>query len=166
MFRVIALLLIGCSFTLNTLSAYNLYTNREMTDHSRQYSLVRNYVIDNDTLKLVENDSLCWRIWGERITNGKRSVTIATMNPEIYKTYWLEEDTSAHQLTLHPFNQADTSSIQFTYFHANDINWRLEGVLGQKKIQVELQRVNPDTTVKLLKTKHVIITFDDESDSE
>jgi len=166
LFRIIAFLLLTCSLLTNTRSAYSLYARREMTDHSRQYSLVKNYILDNDTMKLFENDSLCWRIWSERITDGKRFVTIATMNPDTYKTYLLEQDTSKHNMILHPFNQHDTASINFLYSRINDVNWRLEGVFRQKKIQVELQRINPDTTVRLLKTKHTIITFDDESDSE
>jgi len=123
-------------------------------------------VVNNDTLKLIENDTVCWRIWSERVTGGKRFVAIATMKPGAYKTYMIEQDSSKHSLILHPFNQNDTTSLNFSYTDIDEINWCLDGTIKQKNIKVELQKINPDTTVNLLKTKRTIITFDDESDRE
>ncbi len=164
--KIMAMLLISSSFILNIKSAYNLYSKTESINNSRQYSLVKNYVVNNDTLKLIENDTVCWRIWSERVTGGKRFVTIAPMKPGVYKIYVIERDSSKHSLTLHPFNQNDTTSLNFSYTDIDQINWRLDGAIKQKNIKVELQKINPNTTVNLLKTKRTIIIFDDESDNE
>ena len=166
LFKIMAMLLISSSFIFNIRSAYNLYAKTESINNSRQYSLVKNYVVNNDTLKLIENDTVCWRIWSERVTGGKRFVAIATMKPGAYKTYMIEQDSSKHSLILHPFNQNDTTSLNFSYTDIDEINWCLDGTIKQKNIKVELQKINPDTTVNLLKTKRTIITFDDESDRE
>ena len=164
--KIIAILFISSSFILTTQSAYNRYAKTESINNSRRYSLVKNYVVNNDTLRLIENDTVCWRIWSERVTGGKRFVTIATMKPGMYKTYLVEQDSSKHSLALHPFNQIDTTSLNFTYTDIDKINWRLEGTFQQKNIKVELQKINPDTTMNLLKTKRTIITFDDESNHQ
>jgi len=39
----------------------------------------------------------------------------------------------------------------------------LERVVNQKEVKVDLQKIDPDTLVNLLKTKRTIITFNDES---
>jgi len=166
LFKIIAILLISSSFTLNIQSAYNRYSKTESIDNSRQYSLVKNYLVNNDTLRLIENDTVCWRVWSERVTGGKRFVTIATMKSGVYKTYVIERDSSKHSLTLHPFNQNDTTSLNFGYADIDKINWRLDGTIKQKNIKVELQKIKPDTAMNLLKTKRIVITFDDESDQE
>ncbi|MDP4261759.1 MAG: hypothetical protein Q8941_04450 [Bacteroidota bacterium] len=164
--KTLALLFIGTSFTLNILFAYNRYTKTENINRSREYSLVKNYIVNSDTLKLIENDTLCWRFWSERVADGKRFVTIATMKPGLYKTYAIERDTLKRTLSLHPFSGNDTASLNFSYRDINKINWCLSGTSGQKNIKVELERINPDTIMNLLKTKRTIIVFDDESDSE
>ena len=165
-FKIVAILFIGTSFILTLQSAYSRYTRTEGINHSRQYSLVKNYVVGGDTLKLIENDSLCWRVWSERVVDGKRYVSISTMNPNAYKTYTFERDSSKRLLTLHPFHQKDTASLSFSYTGINKIDWRLDGTVNQKQVAVELQRVNPDTMMNLLKTRRTIIIFDDESDQE
>ena len=165
--KIIGIILISSSFIANARFAYSIYAKREDTNHSRKYSLVKNYMVNNDTLRLIENDTICWRFWSERVTDGKRFVTIGTMKPGITQTYIIEEDNVNHHLTLHPFNHGDTSSLNFNY--TEDINkndWCLEGVIKQKQIKVELQRINPDTIMNLLKTKRTIITFDDESNNQ
>jgi hypothetical protein len=164
--KIIAILFIGYSFIANTRFAYNLYEKRERANQSRKYSLVTNHVVNNDTLRFVINDTACWRIWSERVIDGKRFVTIATMKPGVASTYMIEQDTLKHFLTLHPFNQKDTASLNFSYTNINNSNWCLEGVIKQKNVKVELQKINPDTMVNLLKTKRTIITFDDESANE
>jgi hypothetical protein len=164
--KATGILFIGISFLLNIQTAYSRYTRISSINSSRQYFLVRNYVVNGDTLRLVENDTLCWRIWSERVVDGKRFVTVATMKPDVYKTYTSVQDTLKHVLTLHPFNQNDTTSLCFNYTAINNINWRLNGMIRQKNIAVELQKINLDTTMNLLKTKRVIITFDDESDNQ
>jgi hypothetical protein len=166
LFKIIAGLLISTSFSLNIYSACSRYTKAENVNRLRQYSMVKNYVVNKDTLKLIDNDTICWRVWGERITDGKRLVTITTMKPGVSKTYQVEQDTSQHTLTLSPFNQKDTASLHFSYFDMNKTSWRLEGMIRQKNIKVELQKINPDTTMNLLKTKRTIIIFDDESNSD
>jgi hypothetical protein len=165
-FRIIMFLLIGGSFFVSAKSAFNRYANGERVNHSRQYSLVRKHIVENDTLKLVENDTACWRLWSERTVNGKRYVTIAAMKPGAIKTYQLAQDTLKHTLVLHPFNQKDTTSLNFTYTDIDKRNWNLEGHIGEKNIRIELQHIQPDTTLNLLKTRRTIIIFDDESDSQ
>jgi len=165
--KIIATILICASFIANTDFAYATYSKREAANHSRKYSLVKNYIVNNDTLRLIENDTICWRFWSERLTDGKRVVTIGTMKPGTVQTYMIEQDELNHHLTLHPFNHDDTSSLNFTY--SEDIDktyWRLEGDIKQKQIKVELRRIDPDTMMKLLKTKRTIITFDDESNDQ
>jgi hypothetical protein len=165
-FKIITVLFIGTSFMLTLQSAYSRYTRAENINHSRQYSLVKNYVANGDTLKSIENDSLCWRTWSERVVDGKRYVSITTMNPNVYKTYTFDNDSSKHLLALHPFNQKDTASLNFNYTGINKTDWRLDGTVKEKQVTIELQRVNPDTMMNLLKTRRTIIIFDDESDQE
>jgi hypothetical protein len=165
-FKIMAILFVGTSFILTLQSAYSRYARTESINHSRQYSLVKNYVVGGDTLKLIENDSLCWRLWSERVVDGKRYVSIGTMNPNTYKTYMFERDSSKRLLTLHPFHQKDTASLNFNYTGINKNDWRLDGIINQKQVAVELQRVNPDTMMNLLKTRRTIVIFDDESDQE
>ncbi|MGE5109189.1 MAG: hypothetical protein ACM3H8_16745 [Sphingobacteriales bacterium] len=166
LFKLTAILFIGTSFTLSTRAAYDRYSKTEHTNNTRQYSLVKNYVVNKDTLKLVENDTLCWRIWSERVTDGKRFVTISTMKPGATKTYTIEQDSSKHSLTLHPFNQVDSTALNFRYTDTDKVNWCLDGTIKQKNIRVELQKINPDTMITLLKTKRVIIPTNDETDSQ
>lgn len=164
--KVIGTLFICSSFLLNTRFAYNLYAKRETINQSRKYSLVKNYMVNNDTLRAVENDTICWRLWSERVTDGRRFVTIATMKQGVTQTYIMEQDTSHHHLTLHPFNQKDTASLNFIYADISKNDWMLEGDVRQRKIKVELLRINPDTMMNLLKAKRTIVTFDDESGNE
>jgi hypothetical protein len=164
--KIIAILFIAYSFISNTRFAYNLYEKRERANQSRKYSLVTNHIVNNDTLRFIENDTTCWRIWSEREIDGKRFVTIATMKPGVAETYMVEQDTLKHYLTLHPFNQKNIASLNFSYTDMNNNNWCLEGMIKQKNIKVELRKINPDTIVNLLKTKRTIITFDDDSNHE
>ena len=165
-FKIVTILFVGTSFILTFQSAHSRYTRTESINHSRQYSRVKNYVVNGDTLRLIENDSLCWRLWSERVVDGKHYVSITTMNPNVYKTYTFERDSSKRLLLLHPFNQKDTASLNFHYTGINQVDWRLDGVVNQKRVAAELQRVNPDTVMRLLKTRRTIIIFDDESDQE
>lgn len=166
LFKITLLLLTLACFFFNSRFTYNLYTTTEAINHTRRYSFVKNYIVNNDTLKPAENDTLCWRLWSERIANGKTWVTITTMDPSAVKTYGIEQDSSKHTLTLHSLNPRDTSSLSFGYSDIDKVRWRLEGTIQQQKVQVDLQRINPDTTMKLLKVKRNIIVFDDDSDDE
>jgi hypothetical protein len=163
---IIAVLLLATSFTLSIRSAYSRYSRTSAVDNSRKYALVKNYVINNDSLQLLENDTTRWRIWSERISGGKRFVTIAFMKAGSTKTYNIDEDSSKHILILHPFNQQDTSATHFVYADLNKVTRHLEGFVNQQKIAVDLLTINPGATLSLLKTKRTIIIFDDESDSQ
>jgi len=161
-FKIILLAFLGISFFVNIRSSYKDYIIASSIANSRQYSLVKNYVAGMDTLKLIDKDTVCWRIWSERIASGKLTVTITTMNPAFFRTYWIARDTAKHLLTLRPLSPTDSSSFTFTYKELNKNNWRLEGVFKQKNISVDLQRVSPDTTVTLMKSKRTFIVTDDE----
>jgi hypothetical protein len=164
--RGIAVTSIACCFFATTKSAFDLYMKIDGLTRSRQYSIIKQYVVNNDTMQLMEHDTICWRYWNERISNGKKYVTISTMNPAGNKTYAIERDSINHQLTLHPYNQRDSTALQFSYLVVDASNWQLEGLVNQKNIRVELQRINPDTTMTLLKTRRRIFTLDDYSDDE
>lgn len=166
LFRTAFMLFIGYSFIANTRFAHSVYVRREQANQSRRYSLIKSHVVDGDTLRLVENDASRWRVWSERITDGKRLVTVATMKPGMATTYRVRQDTAQHHLTLSPVGPGDTSSLQFSYTNIDRNNWRLEGVVRQKTVKLELEKVQPDSLMKLLKIKRTIITFDDESDNE
>ncbi|HEY4197633.1 MAG TPA: hypothetical protein VGM63_18960 [Mucilaginibacter sp.] len=164
--RIPMLLFIAFSFVADSNHAYNWYSTRALANKSRKYSMVRNYVINNDTLPLIENDSIRWRIWSERVNEGKRQVTITTMNPAVYRTYTIQQDSLLNSLTLLPLYSNDTIPLKFCYTQVDNHDWCLEGVVNQKKVKVNLHRTDPDTLLNLLKTKRTIITFDDESDHQ
>ncbi len=166
LFAIISTLLLASSFALTSWSAYDRYTTAAGINHSRQYSLVRNYIVNNDTVKLAANDTLCWRIWSERVVDGKRLVSIAPVKPGAFKTYAIAWDTAKHALTLHPLNQPDTAPLNFSYTDINKVYWRLNGTIKGKNTSIELQKINPDTTLHLLKIKRAIIVFDDELDNQ
>jgi hypothetical protein len=155
-------LLVSASFFFSTQYAVNRFQRTERINHSRKYFVVKSYIVNNDTLKFVEKDTSCWRMWSERITDGKKYVTISTMNPDVFKTYLVEKDFAGQILTLHPFRQKDTASLHFNYKIANQREWHLDGSMQQNNIRAILQRVNPDTTMTLLKIKRSVIVFDDE----
>ena len=160
--RVAGISIFLSSFVLGFLSAYNRYINTNTVNNSRQYSLVKNYILNNDTLKPVEEDTTRWRIWSEKTVNGKKSVIIATMKTGAYKTFFIETDSTNHQLILHPSNQADSSSLHFSYSNISKTSGCLEGTIKQNNIRVELQKVRPDSLLNLLKTKRSFLTFDDD----
>jgi len=159
-------LLTGISFVLSIQSAYERNGKMGKTNQSRQYSMVKQFVVDRDTLPLIENDTTRWRFWSERIANGKNYVTITSMKPGVAKTYQVERDLPKHLLILHPFNQKDTASFHFNYTESDKQNWRMEGWIHQQRITAILQKVNPDTTYNLLKPKRSIITLNDETDAQ
>lgn len=163
--RIVAIL-IGCFFLSHILAAYNRYTKAEHINNSTHYSLIKNYIVNNDTLKLVENDDRCWRVWSEGLSDGKRIVTISTMKSGADKNYRVEQDSLRHTLSLQPVSQNDTTSLKFNYTNIDSVDWRLEGIIKQDNIKVELQKINPDTIMNLLKVKRTIITFDDKPDEE
>ncbi len=165
LFTIVTILFLGSTFTSNALHAYGRYTKREATNRSAQYSLIKNHIVDGDTLKPIENDTLRWRSWFERIRAGKRLVTINTMKSGADKTYMIERDSARHMLLLRPL-KGDSALLQFTYTNTSSTGWHLEGTIQQKVVKIELEKINPDTTLTLLKTRRTIIIFDDYSDGE
>lgn len=156
----LAVLFIGSSFSLSSYHALRVYAKRKKINNSAQHSLVKNFILNSDTLPLIENDTTRWRIWSEKVSDGKRMVTIASMKQDAEKTYSVEQDSLKQQLILHPVGQADTTPLNFSYTNINTIAWRLEGVVQQNKLRIELQKINPDTAVKLFKLKRGIIILD------
>ena len=164
--RVVAMIFVCFFFLSHILYAYNRYTKTGHINRSNQYSLIKNYVVNDDTLRLIENDTLCWRIWSEGLSGGKRLVTISTMKSGYDKIYQVEQDSSKHILSLKPLDQNDSTSFKFNYINIDSVIWHLEGINQQKNIKVDLQKINPDTVTRLLKIKRTVITFDDSPDQE
>ena len=164
--RVVAVILIAASFLANTKYVYSAYKRREGVKQSGQYSSVRHYIVNNDTLRLIDNDTLCWRYWSERTANGKRYVTITFMKPGAAKTYMMTRDTVGHMLLLQALDKKDTAILHFNYTDINKTAWRLNGRVKQDTIKIDLRRIHPDSIFQLLGTRRSIITFDDESDQE
>src|SRR5215831_17078489 len=63
LFTFFAVLLTGSSFVATTSTAYNWYASTASINRSRQYSMVKNFIVDRDTMRLMENDTLCWKAW-------------------------------------------------------------------------------------------------------
>jgi len=164
LFRVISYLILGLSFFLSLQEVYKTYRRVEAVNRTRQYSLIKQHIVNNDSLPLTEKDTLRWRVWGERITGGKRMVSIITMNPSVFKTYSLDRDTVRHVLTLRASGGKDTIPLKFNYTFLNKTDWELEGIVGQSNLKLELQRILPDSTFPLLKKERRFIVFDDLSD--
>jgi|GEM_PF-2052406 hypothetical protein len=161
-FRILMALLVVTSFFLNTRWAYQRYTKRAALTRSRQYSLIREHIVGNDTLRLIEKDSLRWRLWSESTVEGKRMLSIVSMDPGVFKTYTLGRDSVGHILTLFPAGKMDTA--RFHYTEVNEKDWRLDGMIGKSRVQLWLQRIDPDTAYRLLQTKRRIVVFDDEGE--
>ena len=159
-------ILMGVFFLTHVYAANAKYTKRKNLENSKQLSLVKNYILDNDTLKSIENDARCWKIWSESIVNGKRSLTITTMKPGADINYRIEQDSAKQILTLHPANPADSNTLHFSYTNIDHTNWSLEGTIQHKNLKVEFRRINPDTVLTLLKVRRDIIVFDDKPDAE
>jgi hypothetical protein len=161
-FKATLLMLLACSFIANLLSAYNLFNRTESVNKTRQYSLIKNYIINSDTLHSIVNDTLRWRTWNERTIDGKRMLTITTMKPGQLKNYTVERDTAKQLLVLHPVSRQDTASLRFSYTDISSSHWRLDGMVKHQNIHLDLQKINPDTTEQLLKIKRYIIIVDDD----
>ena len=161
-FRVFMALLIASSFFLNTRWAYQRYTRRAALTRSRQYSLIREHIVGNDTLLMIENDTLRWRLWSESTVEGKRMLSIVSMDPGVYKTYTLGRDSVGQILTLHPSGKKDTVAVRFHCTEVSGKDWRLDGTIGGSRVQLRLQRIDPDTAFRLLQTRRRVIVFDDE----
>jgi hypothetical protein len=119
-------------------------------------------IVNNDTLKLIEKDTLRWRLWTESIIEGKRKVTIVTMNPDVFKTYSLEQDSVRHIFTLRPTWGKDSFPVTFNYLAINKTDWELDGNMGRDHIQLKLQKIDPDTAFTLLRVRRRIIIGNDE----
>jgi hypothetical protein len=165
-FRSILLLFLLSSLIIGTHSTVNFYRDVKAMDGTRQYALVKLQVVNNDTLPAIENDTTRWRSWSERITRRKTVVTINTMQPAIYRTYFAERDTVHHLLTLIQRDIKSKDTLHFSYADINETDWLLEGVNKERKMRITLQRIKPDTTFNLLKAKRVFIILDDESDNQ
>lgn len=162
--RTIMVLLIGFSFFANTRFACQRYVKRTAVSQTRRSSLILEHIVNNDTLKLVEKDTLRWRLWMENMTEGKRKVTIVTMNPNVFKTYSLEQDTVGHIFTLRPTWKKDSFPATFTYWTIDETAWELDGNMGKDHIQLKLQKIDPDTAFPLLRVRRRIIVGNDEPD--
>jgi hypothetical protein len=163
-FKTFLPVLIVTSFVLNTRVAYQLYTQRTAIAHSRRYYLIRQHIIDGDTLPLLENDSRRWRYWVVDTTGGKQRLNIVSMDPTISSTHTLEQDSAKHLLTLHPARPGDTTALQFRYSKIDESDWQLDGSYNKHRVEIKLKKIDPDTAFLLLKTKRKIIVFDDESE--
>lgn len=159
--KILAIVFVSGSFILNTRQAYNYYAKREKINRSTQHSLVKNFVLNNDTLSLVDKDTLCWRTWHERVRDDKRLVTISTMNRNAEKTFTIERDSLKQNMLLRPFNQPDTTPLHFQYKDMDNGSWQLSGILNNKNILVNLQKIRPDTAMTLLKVKRLVVVVDD-----
>jgi hypothetical protein len=122
--------------------------------------------VNNDSLRLIENDTLRWRTWSESTVDGKRYVTIAMMNPNVLNAYTLQQDTSNHKMTLYSTAPNGKDSVVFNYTDEDANHRTLTGIMKQTKIQIGLLKVKPDSSLHLLKSKRIIITFDDETGNE
>ena len=162
--RIIMVLLIGFSFFTNTRYACQRYRRTTAVNHTRRSSLIMEHIVNNDTLKLIEKDTLRWRLWTESTTEGKRKVTIVSMNPDVFKTYSLEQDSVGHIFTLRPTSKKDSFPLTFTYLAIDEKDWELDGNMGQDHIQLKLQRIDPDTAFRLLRVRRRIIVGNDEPD--
>jgi hypothetical protein len=160
--RTIMVLLVGFSFFANTRYAYQRYLKRTAVSQTRRSSLIMQQIVNNDTLRLIENDTLRWRLWTESMTEGKRKVTIVTMNPDVFKTYSLEQDSIRHIFTLRPTWGKDTVPVTFTYSAIGKTDWELDGNTGRDHIRLKLQKIDPDTAFALLRVRRRIIIGDDE----
>jgi hypothetical protein len=160
--RVTAGVLIAASFLANTLYVHSVYERRETVRRSAEYSQVQHFVMNSDTLRPSDNDTICWRWWNERTTSGKRYVTITPVKIRAAKTYTVERDTSKRILTLKPMDRKDSVLLRFNYTDLSASRWRLEGIWGQNRVRAEFLRINPDTTCQLLKVRRTIIPLDDE----
>jgi hypothetical protein len=160
--RTIMVLLIGFSFFTNTRYACQRYERATAVNHTRRSSLIMEHIVNNDTLKLIEKDTLRWRLWTESTTEGIRKVTIVSMNPDVFKSYSLEQDSVGHIFTLRPTSKKDSFPLTFTYLAIDETDWELDGNMGQDHIQLKLQKIDPDTAFPLLRVRRRIITGNDE----
>lgn len=157
------IIFIGASFSFNLIDAYKIHENIDLVNKSRRYYEIKNFVSNNDTLKLVIGDNVRWRFWSEQILNEKMMVSLATMDIDNSKSYELSRDSINHLITLKPVYQEDTTVLIFQYKNIDKINWHLEGNFKDKYLSVDLQKINPDTVLNLLKTKRIIFGKDDDN---
>jgi hypothetical protein len=162
MARIFMVLLVGFSFFANTRFAYRLYARRTAISQTRRSSLIVEHIVNSDTLKLIEKDTLRWRLWTESIIEGKRKVTIATMNPDVFKTYTLEQDSVGHMLTLRPISNKDSLPLIFTRSSNAENTWQLDGNIGHDHVRLNLQKIDPDAEFPLLRVQRRIIIANDE----
>lgn len=159
----LGLIVVATTFILNTNAGYSRYTRFEAINNSRNYSAVKFFVINNDTLKNhIEGDTIRWRFWSERVVDEKLMVTLCVMNTRASRSYFLKRDSVGKILTLMPVNKKDTSQIKFTWNDLDKINWHLDGVVKGQHITADLQKINPDSTLRLFQVKREIFAMDKE----
>jgi len=159
----LGLIVVASTFILNIHAGYSRYTKFEAINNSRNFSTIKNFVINNDTLKYhIEGDTVGWRFWSERVVQEKMMVTLCVMDIPASKSYFLKRDSAGKTLTLIPANKNDTSQIKFTWNDLDKTNWHLDGVIEGKHIIADLQKIDPDSTLKLLKVKREIFAVDKE----
>jgi hypothetical protein len=130
---------------------------------SREYSEVKNFVLNGDTLNnLIVGDTIRWRFWTEQTFNNKTTVTLHKMNSYASERYSLTADSLNRTLTLKPNDRSNAGPIVLTYQDRGKRNWRLQGEMNGKQITADLQRVDPDTMLVLLRAKRKILLTDPE----
>ena len=160
--RTIMVLFIGFSFIANIRFAYQTYAKRTTVNQTRRSSLIVEQIVNSDTLKLIEKDTLRWRLWTESTVEGKRKVTIVTMNPDVFKSYSPEQNSVGHLLTLRPMSIKDSMPLHFTYLVKNETDWQLDGNIGRDHVRFNLQKIDPDTVFPILRVRRRIVVVNDE----
>jgi hypothetical protein len=162
----IGILFVCSSFIINIKNLYVRYNKRQAVLSSVRYSVVNNFIVNGDTMHLTETDTLRWRSWFERVSDNKRFVTVNYMKAGAEKIFSTSMDSSTNEMVLQPFSGSDTTALHFKYSQLNAMRWCLEGTVKNKEIRIELQRINPDTIMNLLKSKRRFIISDDFSATE
>jgi hypothetical protein len=111
--KIVAGVLIAASFIANALYIHNVYERRAAVKRSAQYYRVKTFVMNGDTLRPPENDTISWRWWNEWTAGGKRYVTITPMKLTAGKTYTVSRDTVKGMLSLQAVDNKGSARLDF-----------------------------------------------------
>jgi hypothetical protein len=164
-FTIVALsvLVVGCTYIVNFNKAYSRYSEGSARSESKEYWEAKNFVLNGDTLAhLIEGDTIRWRYWSESVTNNALLVTLHTMNNGASETYSLTKDSVVHTLTLKENNTQHVAPILFTYSEIDKTNRRVQGIMKGQHIVADLRKINPVSTLKLLRVKRRMFETDPE----
>jgi hypothetical protein len=149
------------SVVVNVNRVYKRQTLNRTINESRQYSEVKNFVVNSDTLKnLIEGDTIRWRFWSEWKSENRLQLSLNVMNTSATKTYFLTRDSVQQTITLKPSKETDTTSLQFKYKEVDKLNWHLEGIVNGSFIVADLQKIDPAKRLNLLRTKREFFMID------